>query len=218
MRFIKPFLSTILFSFLILSCQQEEVSPINTESSPEGRLDPPTTCNITGPSVVEPGTSESYSYSSNFTESSYTWSVTSGAITITSGQGTGNATVSFGSNFTSGRLCANASNGSDLSCQACIDIDACDEPTGVSITQDYTVGGCEGEVFRFDAAVSGTTAGGSYSWSVGNGASITSGQGTSTIYVQSPSSGGFTIQVTHTSNCNNAQVSAFTLAEFDAGC
>ena len=50
------------------------------------------------------------------------------------------------------------------------------------------------------------------------GASIISGQGTNTIQVQSPSSGGFSIRVTVNSTCPNITLTGFNLAEFSSSC
>ena len=93
----------------------------------------------------------------------------------------------------------------------------CIEPTSVSIAQ--TQGSCQGDVFRFTATrFPSNSANGTYSWSAFQGASIISGQNTNSVLVQSPSSGGFSIQVTLTSTCNNKQVTGFTIAEFSNAC
>ncbi|MEL7145155.1 MAG: hypothetical protein AAFO69_02205 [Bacteroidota bacterium] len=83
---------------------------------------------------------------------------------------------------------------------------------------DQIAGGCEGDVFTFTADPNGNADSGSYTWSVGQGASIVSGQGSQTVQIQSPSSGGFSISVNHINDCQNTSVSAFTLAQFNAGC
>jgi hypothetical protein len=54
--------------------------------------------------------SYSYTYSTDISNPTITWSVVSGSITLTSGQGTSTATFQFGAGFTSGSIQALGSN------------------------------------------------------------------------------------------------------------
>ena len=62
------------------------------------------------------------------------------------------------------------------------------------IKQVFDGAECPGDVFTFRANVHPTS--GTYFWEVFNGASIISGQGTSTVRVQSPPNSGFRIDLT----------------------
>lgn len=176
-----------------------------------------TNCDILGSSQITPGSTVTYTYSSNFTPNDVNWSVQSGSITIVSGQGTNTVTLSFGSNFTTGSIFAIGSGNGGIVCSDSMTITAgCTPPTEIEIVQ--VSGACPGQTFTFRADTNGSTTGGSYQWTVFQGASITSGQGTRTITVASPPSGGFSIRVVHTNSCQNTQLTGFNLAEFSASC
>ncbi|MBI4945652.1 MAG: T9SS type A sorting domain-containing protein [Bacteroidetes bacterium] len=144
---------------------------------------PPTPGGITGSTAVCSGqTGVTYSVPNGGAPAGTirTWSVPAGA-TVTSGQGTRNITVTFGS--TSGNVCVTSSNGCGTSAASCLAVavnptpavgtvgtitgptEACANQTGVT----YSV-----------ASVANAT---SYNWTTAGGAAITAGQGTATITV-----------------------------------
>ena len=93
---------------------------------------------------------------------------------------------------------------------------SCTPPTYIDIKQGE--GACAGDIFTFKAVHNGSDKRGSYQWTVFKGASIISGQGTSTISVQSPASSGFGLKLTHVNKCQNKTVSVTDLAEYSVNC
>ncbi|MGB3180981.1 MAG: hypothetical protein WBB45_06305 [Cyclobacteriaceae bacterium] len=212
---------TILFGLLSFACNnnQEEVIPEKvTEVTDPTLPTEETMCDISGASTVSPNSKEFYTYNYDFPSTDINWSVQSGDITILGGQYSSTVYVEFGYGFTGGTLNAYGSNDNDINCSENFTISkssVCTPPTNVSIHQ--TSGQCVGGSFTFTAYSSGSINSGSYSWSVSHGATITSGQGTQTITVAAPS-GGFSISVNHTNDCQSTQVSGFTLAQFNSDC
>ncbi|UII25405.1 hypothetical protein LVD15_19155 [Fulvivirga maritima] len=78
----------------------------NNSSSKSNNIILSTTCDIIGNSKACPSTTNYYNYEGSSSSSTVTWSVTSGDISIISGQGTTHAQFSFGSNFESGIISA----------------------------------------------------------------------------------------------------------------
>ena len=216
----------VLIPFLF-ACTEEEINleqnnnlQVEELAGTKGDIAFRTTCDITGTFCGTPGGTSQLSYTANFLPSDITWSIQRGNISIIGGQGTSTVTLQFASNFTGGSVTALGTGSGGIVCSDVQSITVCDPPCTppTSMDIDQINGACEGDIFTFTADPNGSTDSGSYSWSVGNGASITSGQGSQTIQVQSPSSGGFSISVSHVNDCEDTSLSAFTLAEFDAGC
>lgn len=125
----------------------------------------------------------------------------------------------------SAQICVTANrNNSQGTCASCGVITVkkndsdCTPPSLVSISQLTIVNACRGKVFTFSANPNGSRDSGSYQWSSSHGSSIVSGQGTSTVRIQSPLSGGFGVSVTHVNSCKNETVTGFKLAEFNSMC
>lgn len=69
-----------------------------------------TTCDITGTSTPQAGNQYTYTYTTNMSSPTVTWTVLSGAITLVSTSGN-SATFQFGSGFSSGSIKAHGTNG-----------------------------------------------------------------------------------------------------------
>jgi hypothetical protein len=134
---------------------------------------------------------------------SYVWTVPSGA-TIISGSGTSSITVSFASSFQSGSLSVNISTvcgttyqQSEMLSKLPADAGAISGPNCISIGSSYTYS---------IGAVTGAT---SYQWTIPSNATITSGQGTSSIVIQYLTSfSGGNITVVPFNSCGNGQSSS----------
>ena len=157
---------------------------------------------ITGSSSVNAGDSgDAYSISSVADATTYTWSVPSGA-TITSGQGTTSITVNFGCSAISGNITVTPSSGSGNGAPSSLGVTV----TGVSAAgliagSSAVDAGDSGDVYSI-SSVSGAT---TYTWTVPSGATIASGQGTTSITVNySCSAVSGTVQVTpgNTNGCS----------------
>ncbi len=214
---VKKIIGVAVVLLLAVSCSKE-----NEVNDPElvvvqGRSSV-IECEVNGASIVVPGDTYTYTYSNNFNASTITWSTTGSGITITGGQNTSTVTVQFSSQFSNGTLIGSGVNGND-NCAEEFSIVECTPPSSVEIDQDESPGDCPGAVIDFDADLfGGNVTTGSYQWRVFQGASIVSGQGTSSVRVLAPSSGGFSISVTFTSDCGNQTVSDLTLGQYDASC
>lgn len=214
----------LIFIPFVLSCSEEELHPndeINNIKSRALR----TVCDINGNSCGSPNGTLTLTYSSDFNPNDVNWSIQSGNISIISGQGTSTVTLRFGSSFNGGSVLAIGSGNGGIICsdsysltKCIIDPPQCTPPTFIRITQSPTIGACPGEIFTFTADPNGSTDNGSYQWSSFQGSTIVSGQGTSTVRIQSPSSGGFSVSVNHVNACQNTSLSGFTIAQFDDGC
>jgi hypothetical protein len=128
----------------------------------------------------------------------YNWTVVVGDMDIIDGQGTNEVLVDFGNNFTSGVILVSATNGCGTSVPRSIvlyanpaEITAINGASTVASgsTQSYSVAQVEGAV--------------SYTWYVPSGASIISGQGTSSISVLFGANSG-NVQVKATNACGSS--------------
>ncbi len=144
---------------------------------------------------------------------SYNWTVPAG-VTILSGQGTSTITFETAPGFSSGQVCVTSNNGCMDSPARCANMFAAPEkpvisgPTSVCANQNnvtYTVNP------SFGATV--------YNWFVPSGATIVSGQGTTSIVVNFGTSGG-QVRCTAKNNCGkrgtarlNVAISCRTLSE-----
>ncbi len=108
---------------------------------------------------------------------SYTWSVTSTDISINSGQGTLTLNVDFSPTFTAGHVCVTASNAcmtTDPRCRSII----FDIPNAPGNITGQTYAACGTTLTYSISAMSGVT---SYTWTPPAGATISSGQGTTSV-------------------------------------
>lgn len=127
----------------------------------------------------------------------YTWTVPAGA-TLNSGQGTVSIRVTYPANFVSGTVRVIASNSCGASTVRSLTVKAVPDTPG-PITGSSTA--CVNQTLVYSIApVSGAT---SYSWTVPRGASILSGQGTSTVTIKFRNSSG-SVRVRSNSNCGSS--------------
>jgi len=219
------YLWMLIFIPFLFSCSEEELQLEEKTLNIEERIPSEknetlrTTCTINGLNCGRPNSTITLTYNSDFNPNNVNWSILSGSISIIGGQGTNTVTLRLGSNFNGGSVYAIGSGNGGIVCSDSYNIVRCPQctpPTSVMIRQ--VSGACQGDIFKFTADPNGSTDSGSYQWSAFQGATIISGQGTATVRIQSPSSGGFSVSVNHTNSCNNTSVSGFTLAEFSSGC
>jgi len=136
---------------------------------------------ITGPAISSCNTVAVYSITAVANASHYVWTVPTGA-TITSGQGTISITVSFGAGFQGGYLVVAASN-------------ACGQSASLTPRKLYiqALAGMPGAITGPSAPVCGPTVKSysiasvplatSYTWTAPAGATVTSGQGTTSVQI-----------------------------------
>ncbi len=131
----------------------------------------------------------------------YSWTVPAGA-TLLSGQGTNSISVLFQAGFTSGSLKVSAGNNCGSSSQKSVTVRSTPATPG-SITGAVS-NLCGGQTsYSIAASTTGAT---SYTWTVPAGAQIISGQGTTAIQVQWPSSSisGASVCVTANNSCGSS--------------
>jgi len=168
---------------------------------------------ITGnTSVCTSTTGVAYSIASVAGATSYTWTVPTGA-TVASGQGTDAITVNFGA--TSGNVSVTASNSCGTSSARSASVTLTSAPaTPGTVTGDASVCANATGVSYGVAAVSGAT---TYTWTVPSGATIVSGQGTTSISVNfGTTSGNVTVTAGNTCGTSSAQTSAVTVTSIPA--
>jgi polygalacturonase len=136
---------------------------------------------ISGPSSVNSGTNGvSYSISSVSGATTYTWTVPSGA-TIASGQGTASITVNYSCSASSGNVQVTPGNGNGCTGTAgSLSVTVTSVGAAGSITGSSAVNAGATSVSYSISSVSGAT---TYTWTVPSGATIASGQGTTSITV-----------------------------------
>jgi hypothetical protein len=128
----------------------------------------------------------------------YNWSLPANA-TITSGQGTNSIQVDFASNYAGGLICVTASNVCGTSAARCFSsVAAPSKPA--SITGPATACAGQQNLVYTAAAVAGAS---SYNWTVPAGATITAGQGSSSIMVNMGATAG-SIGVRSSNGCANS--------------
>lgn len=132
-----------------------------------------------GPELVCQGqTNVDYVSDSVIGATSYTWSVTSG-ITINSGQGTLNLNVDFDAGFNSGDVCITATNQCMTTAAACRHVIK-DVPSTPNNIVGQAFSACNTTLTYSVPSVNGAN---SYNWTVPSGATISSGQGTTSVDV-----------------------------------
>lgn len=155
---------------------------------------------------VCPGTIKIYSIPVVSNATNYTWTVPANS-SITSGQGTNSIKVLFGSGFTSGNLTVTANN-------SCVSTSTVSTALKSTPSIPGTIKGpisnvCGATTTYYIASVLGAT---SYTWSVPVGATILSGQGTTSISVLWPSTSlsSQSICVTANNVCGNSLAKCLT--------
>ena len=130
---MKPMKKLIFLFFtisisLISSCNKTE-DPVNESkyydqdencNTPAQQLTG-TCCDVDGRILVTPGESYTYTYKTNgsLAPRQINWTVVTGDIKIVNGQGTDNATFSFGKNFTTGKISGFGNTGKQENCCDC---------------------------------------------------------------------------------------------------
>ena len=146
---------------------------------------------ISGTTSVCQGQTYTYSISPVSGATSYTWNVPTGS-TIVSGQGTTSIQVTIGAN--SGNISVYASNSCGNSTNTNLSISVTYLPGNAGVISGNTSVTAGNNYTYSISPVSGAT---SYTWSVPNGATIVSGQGTTSITVNFPTSN-FPSSITYT--------------------
>jgi len=189
------------FDYAINTNLAGQVRLIVTASGGVGAAGP-----ITGPTSANAGDSGAgYSIASVSGATTYTWLVPSGA-TVASGQGTNSITVNFGCGAISGNVSVTPSNPGGSGGSSSLAVTVTNVGAAGSITGASAVCASQSGVTYFIASVSGAT---TYTWAVPSGATIASGQGTTSITVNWASTGG-SVTVTP-ANANGCQGSASSL-------
>ena len=116
---------------------------------------------------------------------SYTWTVPAN-MSITSGQGTNSIIVSTSSSFVSGSVKVTANNACGSSAQKTLTVYAKPSLPGVISGSTIVCANDTGKIYTI-AAVTGAT---TYTWTVPGGATIVSGQGTTSIKISYGTAGG----------------------------
>ena len=138
---------------------------------------PNTPGSINGSTLLCPNTQAAYSISSITNATIYVWT-SSGGSSIVSGQGTTSVVVKAPSGFSSGSLTVKASNCKGTSGSRTMNLTGIASQPG-SITGSNSV--CKSQTKPYYITlVSGAT---SYNWSITGGATISSGQGTTSVNV-----------------------------------
>lgn len=137
---------------------------------------------------------------------SYTWTAPAGA-TLTSPNGINTINVTYPANFTTGQLCVTANNVCGSSAPRCINVKGSPSNAG-PITGNNSVCANDAGVNYSVGAVFGATG---YVWTVPSGATIVSGQGTTSITVDWGTNGGV-IGVTAQSPCGNSGTRTLSVA------
>lgn len=163
---------------------------------------------ISGLSTVCAGqTSVTYSISAVAGATSYTWTVPSG-VNIVSGQGTTSIVVNFTISAVTGNICVTANNATCSSTPSCRNVTVQTAPAAPGpITGVTSVCANQTGVVYSITSVPGAT---SYTWTVPAGASITSGQGTTSITVTFGSASG-SVCVVATNICGSSAPNCVTV-------
>jgi len=169
---------------------------------------PVTPPSISGAAKACPTDVVTYSVALVARADSYNWTVPAGAAVI-AGQGTNVVQVEFSAGFTGGPITVAAINGCGSSPVRSRNVSLNILPASTSISgQGSGVCGATGVSYTATAVVGAA----SYFWTVPSGATIASGQGTSTIMVDfSGSYGGGSISVVAQNGCGNGAARSLTV-------
>jgi len=210
----------IIFMFatitVLFSCQKESLDSYDLEEIEtvqnvvkDESTTKQTNCNISGSTLVSGNTTRTFTYTTDISNSTITWTVLSGNITITSGQGTSSASFRFGSSFAGGSIRAVGQNGA-LICSDVITIAGICQPKTPRITVASPQWGLNGEtcpsqileVFANNVD-SGVT---NYEWKIYGATFISSNTNTNSILVRTSSSVGIYVdfKVRTTSSCGTS--------------
>jgi large repetitive protein len=159
---------------------------------------------ISGPTVFCPGQSSTYSIAPVSGGTSYNWTVPSGT-TINSGQGTTSITVTHGAN--AGQVCVTASGPCGTSSATCLTLTLGTAPVAPGTITGAAVF-CPGDTYTY--TISSVTGATSYNWTVPSGATINSGQGTTSISVTYGVNAG-QVCVTATGACGTSPSTCLTV-------
>ena len=155
--------------------------------------------------VLQNATAVSYSVSAVTGATGYNWAVPAGAI-ITSGQGTNNITVNFGTG--GGNVSVRAENICGNSAFTNLPVNTCSIPASPGIITGNTIVLQNATAISYSVpAVSGATG---YNWTAPAGATIVSGQGTNSILVNFGTAGG-NISVRSQNICGNSAYTNLTV-------
>jgi hypothetical protein len=146
--------------------------------------------------------SKSYSVDAVPLATSYTWTAPAGA-TITSGQGSTSITVTFAASYISGNLCVKANSACAGSASSCIAVAGIPPAPGKISGIISVCSKQKGVVYSVQPVPGATT----YAWTVPTQATITSGQGTSSIVVTFGTKTG-SITVKATGACGSSTTSS----------
>ena len=167
---------------------------------------------ISGPvAVCEGDINKVFSVQPTQNASSYNWTASNGA-TVTSGQGTRIAGISFPSSFTTSSICVTALNQCNVTSNLtrCITVSAL---SSYNISQVIgTTSLCVGDsgiVYRINSVGNSTL---TYNWTVPAGVNILSGAGTNQIAVQAVSSPSGQICVNITGPCGASNTQCMTVS------
>lgn len=150
---------------------------------------------VTGNSVVCAGGNGTYSVGTIPGAVSYNWQVTGG--TITSGNGSSSVQVTWDANATIGTVCATAQNSCGSSIQNCFDVNINAAPPTPVITGTSAL--CEGTNGSY--SITSINGANGYTWTVPAGATIISGQNTTSIVVGWSTAPGGNVCVAANSTC-----------------
>lgn len=182
-----------------------------------------TSVTIQGPTSVNTGTAYDYTAQVNGTNQSgitYTWSITGGAATINSGQGTATANITW-TNLTGAQLTltiGNTCQGSNVATSVNITA-ACTAPSSVVISGNSNV--YFAEVLQYTLnSFSGTSLGATYQWNVSNTfATVSSGQGSNVAtisfsFTDPYASQSVNITCVVTNSCGNSTSNTITVTPY----
>ncbi|MEY3237981.1 MAG: hypothetical protein RI883_2082, partial [Bacteroidota bacterium] len=160
---------------------------------------------INGSSAVCALSSNSYSITSVPDATTYVWTVPSGS-TVTSGQGTIAAVVTFGS--TSGNVVVTATNACGVSASSTLPVTLSPVPATPGIISGTTslCSGATSNTYSIASVANAT----SYTWTVPAGATITSGQGSTSVVVTFGSTSG-NVSVVATNTCGTSSASVLSV-------
>lgn len=163
---------------------------------------------VTGPTnacafIAPGGTAAAYSVPAT-AGVTYNWTAPQGAIGLT-GQGTANISFTYPAGFVSGSVSVTASNGCGTSAARSIAVSKLN-PSAPSVIDVIQVSACPDRVYTYSLATMPLNST-SVAWTVPTGATIVSGQGTSSIMVSYPGtavSGSVTAQSVN--NCGSSSI------------
>lgn len=135
---------------------------------------------VSGSTVICPGTEATYSVSAATGATSHEWTASNG-ITILSGQGTTTVTVAFASNYVTGGLNVVGTNCTGVGQSRYRTINRVNLPSTPGLISGQSLGVCGQQTLTYNIAAMSNVTG--YEWQPPANASIVSGQGTTNVTV-----------------------------------